>query len=61
MIGGGWRKSLVFLEKLRAVTPADVQRASQKYMRDIRFVVLGNPQQIDKNVFTGQPGGRNFK
>jgi zinc protease len=57
MIGGGWRNSLVFLEKLRAVTPADVQRVSQKYMRNIRFVVLGNPQQIDKNVFTAQPGG----
>lgn len=57
MIGGGWRNSLVFLERLRAVTPADVQRVSQKYMRNIRFVVLGNPQQIDKSVFTTQPGG----
>jgi zinc protease len=56
LIGGGWRNSLVFLEKLRAVTPADVQRVSQKYMRNIRFVVLGNPKQIDKNVFTGQAG-----
>jgi zinc protease len=57
LIGGGWRNSLVFLEKLRAVTPADVQRVSQKYMRNIRFVVLGNPQQIDKAVFTSQVGG----
>jgi predicted Zn-dependent peptidase len=56
LIGGGWRNSLMFLEKLRAVTPVDVQRVSQKYMRNIRFVVLGNPQQIDKNVFTGQAG-----
>ena len=56
LIGGGWRNSLAFLEKLRAVTPADVQRVSQKYMRNIRFVVLGNPNQIDKTVFTGQAG-----
>jgi len=56
LIGGGWRNSLVFLEKLRAVTPADVQRVAQKYMRNIRFVVLGNPNQIDKTVFTGQAG-----
>jgi zinc protease len=56
IIGGGWRNSLTFLEKLRAVTPAEVQRVAQKYMRNIRFVVLGNPQQIDKNVFTGQAG-----
>jgi zinc protease len=56
LIGGGWRNSLLFLEKLRAVTPADVQRVAQKYMRNIRFVVLGNPNQIDKAVFTGQLG-----
>ena len=56
LIGGGWRNSLVFLERLRAVTPADVQRVTQKYMRNIRFVVLGNPNQIDKTVFTGQAG-----
>lgn len=57
LIGGGWRNSLAFLEKLRAVTPADVQRVSQKYMRNIRFVVLGNPKQIDKDAFMGQAGG----
>ena len=56
LIGGGWRSSLAFLERFRAVTPADVQRVAQKYMRNIRFVVLGNPNQIDKNLFTGQPG-----
>ena len=56
LIGGGWRNSLSFLEKLRAVTPAEVQRVSQKYMKNIRFVVLGNPATIDKNVFTGQAG-----
>jgi predicted Zn-dependent peptidase len=56
LIGGGWRNSLLFLEKLRAVAPADVQRVSQKYMRNIRFVVLGNPSQIDKTVFIGQAG-----
>src|SRR2546429_6258494 len=53
LIGGGWHNSLQFLEKLRTVTPADVQRVSQKYMRNIRFVVLGNPAQIDKSIFTG--------
>ena len=56
LIGGGWRNSLNFLERLRAVTPAEVERVAQKYMRNIRFVVLGNPAQIDKSVFTGQVG-----
>jgi zinc protease len=56
LIGGGWRDSVNFLERLSAVTPADIRRVSQKYMRNIRFVVLGNPAQIDKTVFTGQTG-----
>jgi zinc protease len=56
LIGGGWRNSVDFLEKLSAVTPADIQRVAQKYMRNIRFVVLGNPQSVDTAVFTGQAG-----
>jgi predicted Zn-dependent peptidase len=56
LIGGGWRNSFDTIARLRAVTPTDVQRVSQKYMRNIRFVVLGNPAQIDKTVFTGQMG-----
>ena len=54
LIGGGWRTSTDFLEKLTAVTPSDVQRVAQKYMRNIRFVVLGNPQSVDTGVFMGQ-------
>src|SRR2546423_5836193 len=56
LIGGGWRNSFETIAKLRAVTPVDVERFAQKYMRNIRFVVLGNPAQIDKTVFTGQIG-----
>lgn len=54
LIGGGWRNSVEFLDRLMAVTPADIQRVSQKYMRNIRFVVLGNPRSVDLEVFTGQ-------
>ncbi len=56
LIGGGWKNSINFLEKLTAVTPADIQRVSQKYMKNIRFVVLGNPKSVDTGVFTGQAG-----
>ena len=56
LIGGGWRNSVEFLDRLLAVTPADIQRVSQKYMRNIRFVVLGNPRSVDTNIFTGQAG-----
>ena len=56
LIGGGWRNSLDFLERLRAVTPAEVQRVAQKYMRNLRFVVIGDPKSIDRNVFTNHTG-----
>jgi zinc protease len=56
LIGGGWRNSLQFLEKLQAVTPEDVQRVAQRYMHNIRFVVLGNPAAIDKAAFIAQAG-----
>lgn len=54
LIGSGWRSSVDFWEKITAVTPADVQRVSQKYMRNIRFVVLGDPKSVDTGVFVGQ-------
>jgi zinc protease len=54
LIGGGWRNSVGFIERLRAVTPDDVQRVAQKYMRNIRFVVLGDPKSVDTNIFTGR-------
>lgn len=56
LIGGGWRNSIVIIDRLRAVTPEDVQRVAQKYMRNIRFVVLGNPAKVDKDIFTNQLG-----
>jgi predicted Zn-dependent peptidase len=57
LLGGGWRHSAEFIDRLRAVTPEDVRRVAQTYMRNIRFVVLGNPQSIDKSIFTGQAAG----
>jgi predicted Zn-dependent peptidase len=39
------------------VTPADVQRVARKYMKNLRFVVLGDATKVDKNLFTVQTGG----
>ena len=51
LIGGGWRNSFEFLDKIREVTPSEVQAAAQKYMKNIRFVVIGNPTAINKEIF----------
>lgn len=52
LIGGGWRNALLVLEKTRQVKPEDVRRVAQKYMKNINFVVLGNPNSINREVFT---------
>jgi predicted Zn-dependent peptidase len=52
LIGGGWRNSFQFIDRIREVKPADVQAAARKYMKNIRFVVIGNPAAINRSVFT---------
>jgi zinc protease len=56
MIGGGWRTSSAFIDRVRAVTPADVRRVAGAYLKNIQFVVLGNPASIDKKIFLQPPG-----
>jgi predicted Zn-dependent peptidase len=51
LIGGGWKNSFEFLNRLQEVTPQTVQSVSQKYMRNLRFVVVGNPVAINKDIF----------
>jgi zinc protease len=53
MFGGGWRKSLEFLDKIRKVKPGEVKDVANKYMKNLHFVVVGNPADINKTVFVG--------
>jgi zinc protease len=56
LVGGGWRNSFQMIDRLRVVTPEDVQRVSQKYMKNLQFIVLGNPQNLDRAIFLGPSG-----
>jgi zinc protease len=51
LIGGGWRRSLQFLAGIEKVTPEDIQAAARKYMRNIRFFVVGSPEAVSRPVF----------
>lgn len=51
LVGGGWRNSLEFLERTRKVRPEEIQAVAIKYMKNLRFVVLGNPNAIDRQIF----------
>lgn len=51
LIGGGWRNSFAFLAKVREVKSADLTAVANKYMKNIRFVVVGDPAKIDRTIF----------
>jgi zinc protease len=52
LLGGGWRNAGNVLERLRGITPEEVRRVANTYMRNMQFIVLGNPQNIDRRIFT---------
>jgi zinc protease len=52
LAGGGWRRAESFPERVRAVTPADVQRVARRYLRNLRFVVVGDSTKVDRRLFT---------
>lgn len=55
LVGGGWRQAGQMIDRVRAVTSADIRRVANTYMRDLQFVVLGNPRSVDRQVFTRNP------
>jgi zinc protease len=52
LVGGGWENAEAFTRRVRAVTPADIQRVSRQYLRNVHFAVIGNPARIDRALFT---------
>lgn len=51
LIGGGWKNSFEFLNRVRGVKPQDVRTVANKYMKNIRFVVIGNPASVNRSDF----------
>lgn len=47
---GDYRAANRFVEDLRDVTPADVRRVASNYMRDFRFVYLGDVGKAPKSI-----------
>jgi zinc protease len=53
LVGGGWENGVSYVSRLRRVTPAQVQQAAAKYLRNARFVVIGDPAKINRASFIG--------
>jgi zinc protease len=54
LLGRGWRDAENFISNISSVTPNDIQRVARRYMRNIQFVVVGNPQPFIREVFLRQ-------
>jgi zinc protease len=52
--GGGYRNAATYVSRLRAVKPADVQRAAKSYLKDFRFAVIGDPTKVSAALIKGQ-------
>jgi len=52
LTGAGWRNASTFVDRMAAVTPADVQRVSSRYLKNARFVVIGDPKKVTTAIFT---------
>lgn len=52
LIGGGWRNAFEFLNRIREVRSADLNFVANKYMKNLHFVVVGNPAAVDRSIFT---------
>ena len=48
--GGGYRNAATYVNRLRAVKPADIQRAAKTYLKDFRFAVIGDPSKVSMSL-----------
>jgi len=49
---GDYRNAERFMEELHRVTPADVERAAQKYLVNFRFAYVGDTTKVDRRLLS---------
>lgn len=54
MVGGGWEQTLVFIDRVRAVTPAEIQRVATEYIKNVHWGYVGDPAKADKALLTSR-------
>jgi zinc protease len=47
---GDYRRAERFVDELRAITPDDIRRAARRYMRDVRFVYIGDARSAPVRI-----------
>ena len=49
--GAGWKATTQLMDRLRGVSPADIQRVAGKYFHGMQTTVIGDPQSVHKEVY----------
>lgn len=51
LAGIGYDQAAKFIDYVNKVTAADIQSAAQKYMKNLQFVLIGNPKSLEVAAF----------
>ena len=51
LAGIGYEERANFIKHVNKVSSADIQNAAQKYMKNLQFVLIGNPETLDVNTY----------
>lgn len=54
LLGGGWQRSLTWIDQVRRVTGDDIKRVAGKYLRNFHFAVAGDASQFNRSLFTSR-------
>jgi zinc protease len=52
LFGGGWANASAYLNRVRAVEPADVQRVARQYMQHFAFAMIGDTTKVNRAFMT---------
>jgi zinc protease len=52
LYGGDYREADRFMDEVKDVTPADVQRVARKYMKGFRFAYIGDPSKLNPRTIS---------
>jgi len=50
--GGDWRMARAIPERVKQVTPEQVQDYARRFLNHLQMVALGDPAKIDRAAFT---------
>jgi predicted Zn-dependent peptidase len=51
LAGIGYEERANFIKHVSKVSSADIQNVAQKYIKNLQFVLIGNPQKLDVNTY----------